>query len=506
MASFKNFNPSIGPSALQTAIGTAQNLADRSLLAQDKIRRQESEDLRNQALTASIAYQAEDRKQKQKVLKGQELSQRFAATAVDDFINNPFRFVDKDGNFDVSALAETKYGPFNLQSSYSQYKNLIDTEGVDAEGNSLGLIPDINTFQNTYDTLSNMESMNKLNSIMQYAQEKQMSKDTFNKFLRGAGESQGFTGTNLIENLLNQTTPEYYQTFVANTGFEPRYQTFAETVTFTGPKKATPGQIITTGGAAIGTGIIGKKVLGSEAFRGKPSQFTAYNVDPKETLKVLRQQAKDLGVKTGKGETETIKNLTKAIQKQYLPKGFKVDSQTLGGSTTADLHKWIDEYAPDLRKFGKIGKDGKVTKAATKEQLLLMRKAILKRANALVAGKATIGGFSKTLGKGARSIAAYELGRQALTRGGEAIGGEVGGRICGVINALATSESARRAFGKLLRERGGSIGKKAFVAAMADTPAFGIGDLIALGYTLGEIYRLYNDFADMQGISSNTPP
>ena len=44
MASFKNFNPSIGPSALQTAIGTAQNLADRSLLAQDKIRRQESED------------------------------------------------------------------------------------------------------------------------------------------------------------------------------------------------------------------------------------------------------------------------------------------------------------------------------------------------------------------------------------------------------------------------------------------------------------------------------
>ena len=506
MASFKNFNPSIGPSALQTAIGTAQNLADRSLLAQDKIRRQESEDLRNQALTASIAYQAEDRKQKQKVLKGQELSQKFAATAVDDFINNPFRFVDKDGNFDVSALAETKYGPFNLQSSYSQYKNLIDTEGVDAEGNSLGLIPDVNTFQNTYDTLSNMESMNKLNSIMQYAQEKQMSKDTFNKFLRGAGGSQGFTGSNLIENLLNQTTPEYYQTFVANTGFEPRYQTFGETVTFTGPKKATPGQIITTGGAVIGTGIIGAKALRSKAFKGKPSPFTDYQIDPKAKLKDLKQQAKNLGVTVKKGETETIKNLTKAIQKQYLPKGFNVDGKRLGGSTTADLHKWIDEYAPDLRKFGTIGKDGKVTKAATKEQLLLMRKAVLKRANALVAGKATIGGLSKKLGRQARGLGASYLGYQALTRAGEAIGGEAGGRIGGVINALATSESARRAFGKLLQERAGSIGKKAFVAAMADTPAFGIGDLIALGYTLTEIYRLYNDFADMQGITSNTPP
>ena len=486
MASFKNFNPSIGPSALQTAIGTAQNLADRSLLAQDKIRRQESEDLRNQALTASIAYQAEDRKQKQKVLKGQELSQKFAATAVDDFINNPFRFVDKDGNFDVSALAETKYGPFNLQSSYSQYKNLIDTEGVDAEGNSLGLIPDVNTFQNTYDTLSNMESMNKLNSIMQYAQEKEMSKDTFNKFLRGAGGSQGFTGSNLIENLLNQTTPEYYQTFVANTGFEPRYQTFGESINpFAGPKKATPGQIITTGGAAIGTGIIGKKVLGSEAFRGKPSQFTAYNVDPKETLKVLRQQAKDLGVKTtDKGGKNLGKaDLLEAIRRGPLPRNFDKAS-------AKQLHDWIDKNAPDMKKA--VTPEGK-------PDLKQLRKDMIKRANDLIDGK-RFGGFNRKIFKGAKSLGRLAAIDFAAQKAGEFIGGETGGRIGRTISLLAQSNPARKAFGTMLKNSGLKIAGKTLGVAMADSPVLGPMDLIALGVPIIEIYNLLNKFADEQGI------
>ena len=486
MASFKNFNPSIGPSALQTAIGTAQNLADRSLLAQDKIRRQESEDLRNQALTASIAYQAEDRKQKQKVLKGQELSQKFAATAVDDFINNPFRFVDEDGNFDVSALAETKYGPFNLQSSYNQYKNLIDTEGVDAEGNSLGLIPDVNTFQNTYDTLSNMESMNKLNSIMQYAQEKQMSKDTFNKFLRGAGGSQGFTGSNLIENLLNQTTPEYYQTFVANTGFEPRYQTFGESINpFAGPKKATPGQIITTGGAAIGTGIIGKKVLGSEAFRGKPSQFTAYNVDPKETLKVLRQQAKDLGVKTtDKGGKNLGKaDLLEAIRRGPLPRNFDKAS-------AKQLHDWIDKNAPDMKKA--VTPEGK-------PDLKQLRKDMIKRANDLIDGK-RFGGFNRKIFKGAKSLGRLAAIDFAAQKAGEFIGGETGGRIGRTISLLAQSNPARKAFGTMLKNSGLKIAGKTLGVAMADSPVLGPMDLIALGVPIIEIYNLLNKFADEQGI------
>ena len=486
MASFKNFNPSIGPSALQTAIGTAQNLADRSLLAQDKIRRQESEDLRNQALTASIAYQAEDRKQKQKVLKGQELSQRFAATAVDDFINNPFRFVDKDGNFDVSALAETKYGPFNLQSSYSQYKNLIDTEGVDAEGNSLGLIPDVNTFQNTYDTLSNMESMNKLNSIMQYAQEKEMSKDTFNKFLRGAGGSQGFTGSNLIENLLNQTTPEYYQTFVANTGFEPRYQTFGESINpFAGPKKATPGQIITTGGAAIGTGIIGKKVLGSEAFRGKPSQFTAYNVDPKETLKVLRQQAKDLGVKTTDkgGKNLGRADLLEAIRRGPLPRNFDKAS-------AKQLHDWIDKNAPDMKKA--VTPEGK-------PDLKQLRKDMIKRANDLIDGK-RFGGFNRKIFKGAKSLGRLAAIDFAAQKAGEFIGGETGGRIGRTISLLAQSNPARKAFGTMLKNSGLKIAGKTLGVAMADSPVLGPMDLIALGVPIIEIYNLLNKFADEQGI------
>ena len=494
MASFKNFNPSIGPSALQTAIGTAQNLADRSLLAQDKIRRQESEDLRNQALTASIAYQAEDRKQKQKVLKGQELSQKFAATAVDDFINNPFRFVDEDGNFDVSALAETKYGPFNLQSSYSQYKNLIDTEGVDAEGNSLGLIPDINTFQNTYDTLSNMESMNKLNSIMQYAQEKEMSKDTFNKFLRGAGGSQGFTGSNLIENLFNQTTPEYYQTFVANTGFEPRYQTFGESINpFAGPKKATPGQIITTGGAAIGTGIIGKKVLGSEAFRGKPSQFTAYNVDPKETLKVLRQQAKDLGVKTtDKGGKNLGKaDLLEAIRRGPLPRNFDKAS-------AKQLHDWIDKNAPDMKKA--VTPEGK-------PDLKQLRKDMIKRANDLIDGK-RFGGFNTKIGGTIKGIGLPTAAYYAAGEAGEALGGETGRSSANIFTSLATSPRLRKQFLKFVGTKFPQIATRFAPLAVVDGPV-PIGDIMAgIGVTL-EVFRpggLIDQFKQEQNLTTSTPP
>ena len=85
---------------------------------------------------------------------------------------------------------------------------------------------------------------------------------------------------------------------------------------------------------------------------------------------------------------------------------------------------------------------------------------------------------------------------------GEAIGGVVGdtggdiGRTVGVVTMAKALDTPKKAksFWKFLSRKVPSILGKAGTIALADSPAPGIGDLLALGLTAQQLVSLYNEW------------
>ena len=509
MASFRNFNPGGSTSVLGTALGTSQSISDRRLAEQKRLREEETQKLRDDMLRQNLLdaqdlkksritsnklaeeqlkatreankYQQQAYAQQDKIRKTQEVDQLFASNLINNLFNNPYTPTLKDKSFNVADLGITQYGQANMQKHFNDYVSALKAQDPN-------IIPNYKTFLDSYNAIGKLESRAKLDAILQYATTtKSLRKpEAFNRWLRGAGESQGFVGSDLIQSLLiAQDDPTYVDYFNQQTGFVPRYETGIESfLPGFGPDKGNIGSFLTAGGIGTAGVIGGKKFLGSEFFRGKPSQFTAYNVDPEQTLKVLRQQAKDLGVSiTDKKGNKLLKpELLEAIRRGPLFLNFDK-------ATTKQLHDWIDKNAPDMKKA--VTPDGK-------PDLKQLRKDIIKRTNDLIEGK-RFGGFNRKIGRGIKKYGVPTAGYFAATKAGEAVGGEKGGRIAGVIAALANSPKARRAFAKMLKKIPGIAGR-AFVTAMADTPASLFMDGLALTFAASELYQLYNQFADEQGI------
>ena len=371
MASFRNFNPGGATSVLGTALGTSQSIGDRRLAEQKRLREEETQKLREdilrqnlldaknlaksritsdklaeeqlKATTEANKYQQQVYAQQNKIRKTQEVDQLFASNLINNLFNNPYTPTLEDKSFNVADLGITQYGQANMQKHFNDYVSALKAQDP-------SIIPNYKTFLDSYNAIGKLESRAKLDAILQYANTTKSLRtpEAFNKWLRGAGESQGFVGSDLIQSLLiAQDDPTYVDYFNQQTGFVPRYETGIESfIPGFGPDKGNIGSFLTAGGIGTAGVIGGKKFLGSEFFRGKPSQFTAYNVDPKETLKVLRQQAKDLGVKTtDKGGKNLGKaDLLEAIRRGPLPRNFDKAS-------AKQLHDWIDKNAPDIKKL-----------------------------------------------------------------------------------------------------------------------------------------------------------
>ena len=510
MASFRNFNPGGATSVLGTALGTSQSIGDRRLAEQKRLREEETQKLREdilrqnlldaknlaksritsdklaeeqlKATTEANKYQQQVYAQQNKIRKTHEVDQLFASNLINNLFNNPYTPTLEDKSFNVADLGITQYGQANMQKHFNDYVSALKAQDP-------SIIPNYKTFLDSYNAIGKLESRAKLDAILQYANTTKSLRtpEAFNKWLRGAGESQGFVGSDLIQSLLiAQDDPTYVDYFNQQTGFVPRYETGIESfIPGFGPDKGNIGSFLTAGGIGTAGVIGGKKFLGSEFFRGKPSQFTAYNVDPKETLKVLRQQAKDLGVKTtDKGGKNLGKaDLLEAIRRGPLPRNFDKAS-------AKQLHDWIDKNAPDMKKA--VTPEGK-------PDLKQLRKDMIKRANDLIDGK-RFGGFNRKIFKGAKSLGRLAAIDFAAQKAGEFIGGETGGRIGRTISLLAQSNPARKAFGTMLKNSGLKIAGKTLGVAMADSPVLGPMDLIALGVPIIEIYNLLNKFADEQGI------
>ena len=510
MASFRNFNPGGATSVLGTALGTSQNIGDRRLDEQKRLREEETQKLREdilrqnlldaknlaksritsdklaeeqlKATTEANKYQQQVYAQQNKIRKTQEVDQLFASNLINNLFNNPYNPTLKDKSFNVADLGITRYGQANMQKHFNEYVSALKAQDP-------SIIPNYKTFLDSYNAIGKLESRAKLDAILQYANTTKSLRtpEAFNKWLRGAGESQGFVGSDLIQSLLiAQDDPTYVDYFNQQTGFVPRYETGIESfLPGFGPDKGNIGSFLTAAGVGTAGVIGGRKILGSEFFQGKPSPFTAYNVDPEETLKVLRQQAKDLGVKTtDKGGKNLGKaDLLEAIRRGPLPRNFDKAS-------AKQLHDWIDKNAPDMKKA--VTPEGK-------PDLKQLRKDMIKRANDLIDGK-RFGGFNRKIFKGAKSLGRLAAIDFAAQKAGEFIGGETGGRIARTITFLAQSNPAKKAFGTMLKNSGLKIAGKTLGVAMADSPVLGPADLIALGVPIIEIYNLLNKFADEQGI------
>ena len=116
-------------------------------------------------------------------------------------------------------------------------------------------------------------------------------------------------------------------------------------------------------------------------------------------------------------------------------------------------------------------------------------------------------GYKETTAyKTGKKIGKSKLGAYAAPYAGEVIGEAVGGETGRLIGqtggtALLVNKVGRPgavSFAKYLASKAPGIAAKAGVMAMADSPALPIGDLIGLGWSAAEVYRLYKEWTKGQ--------
>ena len=99
--------------------------------------------------------------------------------------------------------------------------------------------------------------------------------------------------------------------------------------------------------------------------------------------------------------------------------------------------------------------------------------------------------------KGVAPYFAPDVGRMA----GEFVGGDTGGDVGQTAGLIAMGKALKaptkaKSFGKFLMRKLPAMFGKAGAIALADSPAPGPGDLLALGFTAVEIFNLYNEWTE----------
>ena len=171
-----------------------------------------------------------------------------------------------------------------------------------------------------------------------------------------------------------------------------------------------------------------------------------------------------------------------------------------GGMKAAKYEKVYGE------KKGASGKAGTTWKASSKVKGFArntgLSQTALGKAAKWAKGKVTPKGAKpsvKGFVKGAAPYFAPSAGRMA----GEAIAGDTGGDVGQSAGLIAMGKALKaptkaKSFGKFLMRKLPAMFGKAGAIALADSPAPGPGDLLALGFTAVEIFNLYNEWTEQE--------
>ena len=151
-------------------------------------------------------------------------------------------------------------------------------------------------------------------------------------------------------------------------------------------------------------------------------------------------------------------------------------------------------------KKGASGKAGTTWKASDKVGKFArntgLSKTYLGKAAKWAKGKT---GGPKQMLKGAAPYFAPDVGRMA----GEFVGGDTGGDIGQTVGFAAMQKGLKtpqkaKSFSKFLIRKVPQILGKAGAIAMADSPAPGFADLFALGMSVYEVGKLYNEWTEQE--------
>jgi uncharacterized membrane-anchored protein YhcB (DUF1043 family) len=192
----------------------------RRNIQQNKLQKQQMD-----AAQTALDYQKKQIEQQERATNANKIGQEYTAMQFEKALSAP-NLIDDEGNLQMDQLLAGNFTPDKLKTNYQEFSKLYTDKG---------LTPNPNLFAQTQEQLGVMEARNKLDTLLKYRDSEQLSAKEFNLFLRG-GENN-FVGAGIVQNLLNQVGGDY-NNFIERTGYEPRFETFAESVIpFKGPEK-----------------------------------------------------------------------------------------------------------------------------------------------------------------------------------------------------------------------------------------------------------------------------
>ena len=189
-------------------------------IEQNKLQKQQMD-----AAQTALDYQKKQIEQQERATNANKIGQEYTAMQFEKALSSP-NLIDDEGNLQMEQLVAGNFTPDKLKTNYQEFSKLYTDKG---------LTPNPNLFAQTQEQLGVMEARNKLDTLLKYRDSQQLSSKEFNLFLRGGENS--FVGAGIVQNLLNQVGGDY-NNFIERTGYEPRFETFAESVIpFKGPEK-----------------------------------------------------------------------------------------------------------------------------------------------------------------------------------------------------------------------------------------------------------------------------
>jgi len=189
-------------------------------IEQNKLQKQQMD-----AAQTALEYQKQQIAQQERATNANKIGQEYTAMQFEKALSSP-NLIDDEGNLQMEQLVAGNFTPDKLKTNYQEFSKLYTDKG---------LTPNPNLFAQTQEQLGVMEARNKLDTLLKYRDSQQLSSKEFNLFLRGGENS--FVGAGIVQNLLNQVGGDY-NNFIERTGYEPRFETFAESVIpFKGPEK-----------------------------------------------------------------------------------------------------------------------------------------------------------------------------------------------------------------------------------------------------------------------------
>ena len=287
-------------------------------IEQTKLQKQQMD-----AAQTALDYQKKQIEQQERATNANKIGQEYTAMQFEKALSSP-NLIDDEGKLQMQQLVAGNFTPDKLKTNYQEFSKLYTDKG---------LTPNPNLFAQTQEQLSVMEARNKLDTLLKYRDSQQLSSKDFNLFLRGGENS--FVGAGIVQNLLNQVGGDY-NNFIERTGYEPRFETFGESIIpFRGPEKESvlgaigktaltvapffiPGGIYIKGGKLLGKGLAAiatKLPGGKQAVSGVQSvvakavaKFGKKGAEQKlKGAKIVPPNTSAKGVKAS-GKVQIIKN------------------------------------------------------------------------------------------------------------------------------------------------------------------------------------------------------